>query len=418
MLPLAALRPKRPSSRFNLKPGSVWVAAGVLTGRASTPGGFCGLRIGGGRMVTDAPATSAGGELVLPDGATFTLELTLDPPAAAPATSAVGTDGARASATLPEQLTLRLGGAGPEAGGFTLVELAVWGRTVGLTLDEGAMVRPVWDPDEQAVVIPLAPTATSLAIGASGGAAVTFAGGADITEVGPSGRRRVGAGWAFPISHAAATDLGSASGDGAAMVRVGPGLWFDAHGQPWALADATVTVGPGFLSVLGHRLDAGAARYTTWSSDAGDSFVAVGLPAGEPVLVQEEDGTEAVFAEGSARTGLAVPVDVVGGRLPVAADTALLAWVTTEAGTLFLAFGAATGSRPVALALHNALWRRRVPEASPSPDSSSPAGCRRGPSSSRTPWSAPHWPCRTPTPPPRPRSSGGKATKARPPWPG
>jgi hypothetical protein len=361
VVPLPGLRRIRPASRFDLRAGSAWVAAGVLTGRASTPAGFCGLRIAGGRIVTDAPATFAGGALVLADTTQFTLELTLDPPAVAPPTSSIGADGARADVGYPEVLTLRLGGAAPEAGGFTSLDATVWGGTVELALAGGTTVRPVWDADEQAVVVPLAPAATTVPVTSSNGSAVIFAGEARITDVGPAGKRRVSAGWAFPLNRAAPGALGAARGAGAAMVRVGTGLAFTSDGRPWPLADATVTVEPGFLSVLGRRLEDTAIRYPAWSTDAGDSFLALRLPADAPVLVQEEDGTEAVFAEGAVDSRLAVPVDVTGGRIPARAGDALVAWVTTDTGTVFLALGAVTDRRPVVLALHNALLETTGP---------------------------------------------------------
>lgn len=348
VLPMPRLRRTRPTRRFALAAGSAWIEARALTGAPAAAGAFAGLRIGGGQLVVEGPVTFSGGNLVIPANTPFTVHLNLAPPPAPSPTSAVGADGSSATVSYPPSVSFALGVATPEASGFTALEATVWGEPTTLTLAGGAPVTLVWDAADEAVRIPLSPAPGTLLIGASAGTDVRFtasAGGGNLAVV--------RAGWSLPATRANPSALGLAVGDGSVVVEVGPGLAVNGYGQVLQLSAATVTVGPGSLSVAGTCVDGGGLRYPVGAA-GDDGFVAFRLPPGAPVQAAVTDGTEALFAKGECTAALVVPVDVTGARVPTTSVDATLAWVRTDADHRFLAIGATSG-RPTSYALDNAV---------------------------------------------------------------
>ena len=133
LLPLGTAKDAADPTKWNIPPGSVWIAANRLVTSAS---GWAGLRVIGGTLV--APSAVVSGNVVQVDpNKPWSLTITPKP---APATDA-SFDGDAAVVTLPTQL--RVSAAAPVVTGP--LELTGFGTKLSFTTPTGSAVNPMTD---------------------------------------------------------------------------------------------------------------------------------------------------------------------------------------------------------------------------------------------------------------------------------
>ena len=359
VLPIRAGRlPFKLQTHFALGSGSVWVAAPKLAA-ASPPGSFAGFRIKGGTLDLDMPARVQGGVLRMPAGATCTLAVDTDPPAAPGPVAGPGVDVGAMAVTLPAKVSIRFKPAGGEVTGLSSFSVDVYGTAV--TCAE-ATTPATYEPLTRELLVPA--TANPNSFGAATPQSTLFnpAGAAPIKS----------AAWALPVAMAAPAQLGPAEGAGAVRLALGSGLQISWKGSGPAVALSSVVLeatpvklavlGTPSTSVLAQELKlwdeapvAGAPRRSSLGFRSGK---------GTPVLYFSQPGLEAVIASGSAVAHVDRPLRADGTRFSVRAETAVLAVYQDPAGIHALLVGTSSPTQPLplAMALQNALFKVLPPE--------------------------------------------------------
>jgi hypothetical protein len=341
------------ATTFNLAAGSFWIATRLLAA-AAEEGVYTGLRIAGGSFRFDQPVSVSGDEVVVPAGAGCRIVLQLEAPAAPTGTGA-GRDLRDALFQPPKSVAITIAGTNATLTVETPSALRVYGQEVELDPLGGA---PVYLPQFNRLRVPLAPRVAQFAASTVRSVTLQPQSSAPIT----------GAGWALPAARIAAADLGEASGVGALMLELGPGL-----SATWPGQATTVPLGPTLLLLDEARLaivSAAAHGYATvqrpqFPEAMGRGRVTFDWNHTFPITYfAQADGTEALFTVAGFRASLETPVDVRGDRVALDVAAAAVVFLENADGRFLWAFAEmplASGSRGLAFGLKNAILRASPP---------------------------------------------------------
>ena len=337
--------------QLQLRAGSLWLQSRLFAG-AAPPDAYTGLRLAGGRLRTSASVTVAGEEVVVPAGVALRLEIDLDPPSP-PAGSGPGQDVRDATARMPDAVTFVITAAGATVEVLDEPALVLYEAAIGFTGGSGAAA---YHADLNRIALPLVADATDLEVGTVRSTTCRPAGKAPI----------LAAAWALPAARTTPADLGEASGVGALMLDLGPGLRASWTGQDqpvplgatrWLLDEARLSVSAPAAPVPA------AARTLRPPLAGGRSLLELFWTAPFPFdFFAEASGSEAVVTTGEVHLALNRPVDVAGDRVPVRAAGAQISF-TELPESRFLLVSAAWKAAPgrLAFGLKNVILHTSLP---------------------------------------------------------
>lgn len=352
VLALPLRGPLAARGRYRIPAGSLWLSSHLLAANAPV-GGFSGVRITGGALELDASPTIVGDALQIPAGATATLTITLEQPAAATPVTGPGVDAGQASVSLPQTITVVCTPSGIAITAADPAELQLYGSLVPMAHAPGAAV---YEPSLNRVLVPFTPGVAEFAVADSRSALFTLAERAPITSVA----------WALPVAVIDPGSLAEAAGAGALAVCVGPGLsatWTSLEGGRTRLNDTYLLAEPGRVALTALRAShrRGGHRLRLWQGSEPDRTSSLELRYGQffPLrYFSEQSGSEAVVAEATMTANLDRPVETGGRRLDVKAPRTLALFSQLSTG-FFVGVqappAAPVSDDPTAFALHNAL---------------------------------------------------------------
>jgi hypothetical protein len=352
---------------YTLPVGSIWILARLLVPSAPA-GGYCGIRIKGGRLRLSSPATVAGGTLQIGPGVIATLDIDTDP-ASAPASATLGRDGGESRSDAPPHARFVFRPAGGVLDAADDSKLTAYGATVALRYRAGLPGR----------IEPLLGRAWLPLDVAEGNQFRIRRSRSELFH--PSGESAAAeGGWALAVTvPASPASLGPAEGAGGVAVRLASGIradWRGMSGSPVRFDRTVVMTEPGRLTVATAR-ESGANVFQTiqlWHATHDGQTVlsqaTLGFSSPEPLRYFSEAGTgDSLLIEASVDATLDRPVGAIGARFPLRGIAAALLSQTAAGFEMILLADVApppTGPPyrgPLSLALANALLRLGPPTA-------------------------------------------------------
>jgi len=333
-----------PPTEFRLSAGSIWIQSQQLAA-AAPAGAYTGLKIKGGTLNASAPLTiGANDTIVVPSTVTLTINLTLDPPAA-PTGVGPGGDARASAAAPPATVRFVVTAAGARLDHADAARMLAYGCDVGLTLSGAA---PVFIPAFNQIAFPATPSIPTFAVGpvASG----TFM---------PSGSVPIAnAAWTVPVATVDPANLGSATGAGALVLGLGPGLKANWLGQARSAMLQNCVIGVDTLTLTVAAASAQGERLRMLPKLGASSSDQLGLSWGSQfpiVFVSEAAGTEILWTDVRLDASFAKPVDLNGWRLPLHSDAANVVLLVTAQGTVLVLEASLSGGgqKRVAFSLIN-----------------------------------------------------------------
>ena len=353
VLALPLRGPLAARTRYRVPAGSLWLNSPLFAAGAPV-GGFSGIRIAGGTLKLDASPTVVGDALQIPAGATATLVVTLEQPAAPAPVNGPGVDAGQAVVALPKTVTFLCAPSGIAVSAADPAELRLYGTAAPLTHTPGGATT--YEPGLNRVLVPFSPQIAEFAVADCRSTLWNVAGRSPV----------VGGAWAMPVAVIDPTALGEAAGAGALALRVGPGLdaaWTSLEGGRARLNEAFLMAEPGRIAVTAtqarHRR--GEHRLRLWQGTDPARFSGLHLRYGPPFPIRyfaEQSGSEAVATVAHLTANLDRPVQANGGRFDLHNPAATAIFGQQPAGfTVFVQAPPSTPAtaEPTALALRNAL---------------------------------------------------------------
>lgn len=357
-----------PLTVYHLVPDSVWINSPLLAPNAPVSS-FTGLKIRGGTITLDAPPQLVNGKLTLSVATTVTVRLDLDPTALLDAdpTSPYGIDARNAAMQLPTQLAFHFSGGGraiDAVGGR--IDWRVYGQAADFRWNQQA--APTFDALLNRVLIPLECSERRFTVYDCKSPLATFAGTAAIE----------GSAWALPAAQIDVTKPLPAAGIGGLAIRCKKGLtaqWQGLQGGPVNLLKPYLLSDPGRINLT--DVQAGnvfcTQEFRLWKDAVNPYGSTIKLNYTEAfpfVYNATANGNEAFLALANANPLLDRPVTVSGQPFDVHSKKSVLIVAVSKAWKLIYLFdddilvdnydptqSKATLASPVALALHNALFK-------------------------------------------------------------
>ncbi len=238
-------QPQGDNRTWTLPAGTVWIQASRLVANAA---GFAGVRIAGGELHFDQPATQNPDEIVASRGTPWSLRLEPEQPAAG---DPFGSDADAVVLTLPATIEIRNGGVAAIGG-----DVSCEGFGSPLMLRPAAAAVRL---DRGQIAFPLDVVDAPWSIGGNRSPVTQFSGGGTITQ--PS--------YALPLLNPFPVGPAEALHGGSLIARIQPGLTSTLAGQgggPNRWFDATLTANAQQLEIDALQVDS-AARYDVelWS---------------------------------------------------------------------------------------------------------------------------------------------------------
>jgi hypothetical protein len=347
--------------------GSLWIAAGRL-GIPGVTAGFVGLSFATAAVTSTGAVKRATTGIVVPLGASLTLELTLAPPVPGTFTAPIGADAQAAALALPPVVTIEFTAAGVVIASVGASSATLYGSS--LTLQRNAVPPRAVTAGLRYILFPCDVSLTTFAFATVQSADVVPSGSAPVAT----------GGWALPITTASAAQLGAANSAGAALLELGVGaaLQFGSQPAPASLGSVTLLLAPGTIVLSATN----AARtlhiaLALWSHEASPAGVVPAasshgseldftVAGGRTIYAAISPASELVVALGSAKANVDRPLAADGRRIPFAFANALLAFMRVAGGTLVLSEMTAVAAPAayvftkidtVTIALENALLR-------------------------------------------------------------
>ena len=358
---------------YRIEAGSVWIASNLIARVPELQGYYTGLKIRGGTLDLSQAATASGDHIVISSGATASLHLDLDQPAAPAAGQDAGTDAVEAVVELPKRfdLTFQLPASNVVGGKATCT---VFGCQVDFTQ---SAQTPIWLPLIGQILIPYkANTHTNAAdhfeVASSRSVLCTVEGRAPIDQA--------LTGWLLPAAKIDPTTVGPAAGIGSLCVTMNKGLvatWRDLARAKTTLLHPGIIVEPGLVTLLDFTASNanGRQRWTLWRNANTKHRSEVTLTFGKLfpfVFVSSAANSEGVFFFCGLKAEIDRPVDANGKPFRVQSRVAFGA--TLQIGKTFRAavldtdlldieFGSPSAFERYSLALRNALFTVSPPRS-------------------------------------------------------
>ena len=356
-----------PLTSYQLVPDSIWINAALLAANAPVDQ-YVGLKIRGGTVKLSAPPQLVGGKLTLAATTRADVAIDLDPASTVDSdpASAYGIDARNASMHLPTRLALHVSGAGGGIDNLTGdIDWKVYGETDKFR----------WRPQTAAtyerllnrVLVPLDCGAATFTVRDCDSPFTTLAGAAPIER---------GA-WALPVAQIDVARPSPAAGIGGLAIRCAKGLtaqWTGLRGGAALLGNPYLLSDPGRLNVTDdHAGNVFCTQdYRLWSDDTNPhgSTVALRFTADFPFVYNTfANGNEAFLALADGHPQVDRPVTVTGQPFDIHSKRSTLIVAVNTAWKLIYLFDdniladrydpkqPASLSAPLALALHNALFK-------------------------------------------------------------
>jgi hypothetical protein len=135
LLPLQVNNAVRLPRSFNIPKGAVWIHADVFAA-AAPDNMYCGLTISGGTITfSSAIQISTNNQVIVPNGVSATVELSLLQPAATPGTDDYGIDAKNASLQLPAQMRFNVSHAGTSITNVSDAKWNLYGQDISFSYD-------------------------------------------------------------------------------------------------------------------------------------------------------------------------------------------------------------------------------------------------------------------------------------------
>jgi hypothetical protein len=301
------------SASYSLPRGSIWIASQLLTPSAPA-GAYTGLRILGGTFGLSTPATVTAGVLQVTSGVTCTLTIQIEQPETPGTIFGPGVDASNVNIQLPAEVTFVFSPTNASIIAAADALARLYGTEIQLQKGTEA---PVYEPALNRILIPYGVTS-------------------DLFEIvecrsnlfQPSGIAPIkGGAWALPVAISDPISLGEASGAGAMVVIVEPGLqgqWQGLTGNPMKLNNTFLMIEPGRLVVV--ALEAKNSRanqtFSLWreSLDNSPRNSSVEVLYEKPIAIRyfsQQTGVEALTTTGTALAHLDRPLQADGSRLRI-----------------------------------------------------------------------------------------------------
>ena len=360
ILPLRGLL-IRNSASYRLPPGSIWIASQLLTPSAPA-GAYTGLRILGGTFSLSTPATVTAGVLQVASGVTCTLTIQIEQPGTTGTIFGPGVDASNVIIQLPAEATFVFSPTSASITAAADASARLYGTEIQLQKGTAA---PVYEPALNRILIPYKGTPDQFGIVACRSNLFQVSGIAPIK----------GGAWALPVAVSDPISLGEASGAGAVVIIVEPGLqgqWQGLTGNPVKMNDAFLMVEPGRLVVVALQAKNSRATqiFALWreSPDNSPRNSSIEVLYEKPITVRyfsEQTGVEALITTGTAIAHLDRPLQADGSRLSIRMPSAVNLLYEDQNGIFVSLIGLipevfGTVSIPqskIALALSNALLK-------------------------------------------------------------
>jgi hypothetical protein len=360
ILPLRGLLIQN-SSSYSLPPGSIWIASQLLTPSAPV-GAYTGLRILGGTFSLSTPATVTAGVLQVASGVTCTLTIQTEQPRTTGTIFGPGVDASNVIIQLPAEVTFVFSPTGVSITAAADALARLYGTEIQFQKGTEA---PVYESALNQILIPYGVTPDRFEIVECRSNLFQASGTAPIK----------GGAWALPVAISDPSGLGEASGAGAMVVIVEPGLqgqWQGLTGNPVKLNNAFLMVEPGRLGVV--ALEAKNSRatqtFSLWRESPDNSIrnSSVEVLYEKPIIVRyfsQQTGVEALTTTGTAVAHLDRPLQADGSRLRIRMPNAVNLLYEDRngifvslSGFMLEVFGSVFIPQPkIALALSNALLK-------------------------------------------------------------
>jgi hypothetical protein len=360
ILPLRGLLIQN-SASYSLPPGSIWIASQLLTPSAPA-GAYTGLRILGGTFSLSTPATVTAGVLQVASGVTCTLTIQIEQPGTTGTIFGPGVDASHVIIQLPAEVTFVFSPTSASITAAANASARLYGTEIQLQKGTAA---PVYEPALNRILIPYEGTRDQFEIVACRSNLFQVSGIAPIK----------GGAWALPVAVSDPISLGEASGVGAVVIIVEPGLqgqWQGLTGNPVKLNNAFLMVEPGRLVVVALQAKNSRATqtFTLWREFPANSprNSSVEILYEKPIIVRyfsQQTGVEALLTTGTAVSHLDRPLQADGSRLGIRILNAVSLLYEDQNGVFVSliglipeVFGTAPIPQPkIALALSNALLK-------------------------------------------------------------
>ncbi|WP_158711462.1 hypothetical protein [Streptomyces xylophagus] len=343
--------------------GTVWIAARLLDPAAPVDA-WAGLRVTAGTLSVRGGTTHFGtGELVIDHGSQIALGLKPDPAAVPGPATGPGAEAARCVFEPPASADFVLDPEGLPTIGELTASLSAYGTHVALRRLRIALAPPTYSTEGRCVRIPMLATGL-FPITDTRAELFTPSGTADIQR----------ADWSLPVTTVPEPELGEAAGAGALQLGLGKGLsavWQGLDGGPARLGAADLVLDGRSLRLTAADVNARRCRQTCrlWQDSEGrDSAMDISFAeTAELSYGSYCSGADTFHTDVTAHTHLDRPQTAAGKPLDSAWKGAYGLLHDGDGVALTLLAGAPgehpdAGSRPMALALSNALLTVRPPE--------------------------------------------------------
>ena len=337
----AASQASADARTWTLPAGTVWISANQLVVNAA---GFTGLRIAGGELHFDLPATLAQNRIITDRGAAWSLTLAPEQPEAG---DPDGSDADALLLTLPRQITLRPGSA-TIAGD---VSISGFGSALSFAPDPTAP-----RVDRGQICFPLDAAGGVWSIAGNRSRAVQFSGDCPVTQ--PC--------YALPIVNPLPAQPADALHGGSLVVRVQPALTSVLAAQgggPSRWFDATLTANARRLEIESLQADSDARYDTELWSGVTSRFVFAQQPIRRLLFRSERAGQDAAaILGGQVRNRWDLPRAADGRPFGFEGTIDVFALVADVSGIHLTCLAAALPQNGIAgVALENVYLRVRQP---------------------------------------------------------
>lgn len=315
------------TTEYAIPAGSVWLLANQF-GAAAPAGGYCGVRISGGRLTLSVAPTISGTTLSIAAGTKAVLTLKLAPLASAAAGPEPGADAFETEIALPSEVTMEFTAAGGALTGAKDAQLKVFGTGVTLTR---AAAPAGYEPRLNRLVFPFTPAPSVLASVSSRSKLFALEGEAPI----------VGGSWALAVAISAPDDLGNAAGAGALALNLRAGLrggWKGLAGGPAQLGPALVMAETDRVALVAAEATAPGVRHrmALWTAAATSAAPKAAEFGFDRFLLRYESlagSADVVLTNGSVTASTDRPVTADGQPVPIRAATSTTV-IWQDAGTV------------------------------------------------------------------------------------
>ena len=303
-----------PATDYIVPAGSVWMLSHLFAG-AAPAGGYCGVRIKGGRLHLSSAPTVSGTTLTINAGVRGTLELELDPPAPAAPAASPGKDAIASTVALPAHVTFVFASTGGALRAADEAKLKAFGA--GFSLERKASAA-TYDASLNRVLFPFTPTPDDFAVSSSQSALVKVSGNAPVTR----------AAWGLAVAVAPPAQLGAAAGAGALALFTDPGIkanWRGRKGPLVELGRTALVAEPGRLTLvaLAAKGPGSTEALRLWKTDGPNAEVRLRFDKTTFRYESLSGQLDVVLTTPALEAAADRPVPVNGRRFPLRAASSL-----------------------------------------------------------------------------------------------